>query len=76
MSKHISEKDVKVDEILSLKDHVPRVDRKMDRATKPSIAERKQSILRVAKQSRPKKSTPKMTKNGTNCNANKVKEDH
>ena len=59
MSQCIDEKDVKVDEIPSLKDHVPRVDRKMDNATKPSIAERKQPIPRVARQSRQKKSSPK-----------------
>ena len=34
----------------------------MDNATKPATAKGKQSIPRVAKQSKPKKLTPKMTK--------------
>ena len=62
MSQCISEKEVKVDEIPLLKDHVPRVDRKMDNATKPSGAKRKHSVPRVATQSRPRKSPPKRIK--------------
>ena len=62
MSQCISEKDVKVDEIPSLKDRVPRVDKKMDTATKPSSAEKKQAFPRVAQQSKPRKSPPSVTK--------------
>ena len=61
MSHLIEEKDIKVDEIPSIKDQVPRVDSKMDQATKPSLAEKKQAIPRVAKQNKPKKAKPKVT---------------
>ena len=65
MSQRINEKDVKVDEIPLLKDHIPRVDSKMDQATKPSLAKKKQAIPRVARQRRTKKATPSMTKPDT-----------
>ena len=61
MSQLLTDKDVKVDEIPSMKDQVPRVDSEMDQATKPSLAEKKQSIPRVAKQNKPKKAKPKVT---------------
>ena len=45
-----------MDEIPSLKDHVPRVDKEMDNATKPQTSKKKQSIPRVAKQKKSTKS--------------------
>ena len=51
LSHLINDKQIKVDEIPSLKEQVMTVDRRMDSATKSTATKRKQSIPRVAKKS-------------------------
>ena len=48
MSHLINDKQIKVDEIPSLKERVPKVDKGMDNVTKTTAAKKRQSIPRVA----------------------------